>query len=263
MLFPMLRPASGQLAKLPRCLDRFEELKNTTRIDASSLLKLPIVPKDEKQSGVSAQSGSCSGKCISDDERERLTGDYLEFAKALLPDGVLKTAGKSRDIVTVEDVAIFLMIGKFFTENMPTNGAMPTNRWSKMWTALMDDGDVSRPFSGKRFAAIRNHLSSLGLIDWQDANYTPGFETASGKWVKGEAAQWQFDPELMDVLQSEEEEASSMVTSTEESEEFIASLTELPPVEVIKPVKCYATVIMAVDLNDFVPIFDPVACLAA
>jgi hypothetical protein len=45
----LLSYRSGQLAKLPRCLDRFEELKNTTRIDASSLLKLPIVPKDEKE----------------------------------------------------------------------------------------------------------------------------------------------------------------------------------------------------------------------
>jgi len=260
----LLSYRSGQLAKLPRCLDRFEELKNTTRIEASSLFKLPIVPKDKKeQSGVSAQSGSCSGKCISESDLKQLTGDYLELAKALLPDSVLKTAGVGRDVVTIEDVAIFLMIGKFFTENMPSNGAMPTNRWSKMWTALMDDGDVSRPFNGKRFAAIRNYLTSLGLMDWQNENYTPGFMNTSGKWIKGVAAQWQFSIKLMGVLQNEEREASSMVTSTEERGEFIASLTKLPFDEVTKPVKYYPTVIVTVDLNDLVPIFDPVACLAA
>jgi len=61
----LLSYQSGQLAKLPRCLDRFEELKNTTCIDAASLLKLPLVPKDEKWGGdVFADSASSYFGCL-------------------------------------------------------------------------------------------------------------------------------------------------------------------------------------------------------
>jgi hypothetical protein len=57
-----------------------------------------------------------------------------------------------------------------------------------------------------------------------------------------------------------------LVTATNnaiEIEEFIGSLTTIPPDEVIKPVKYYPTVELAVDLNELVPIFDKKTCLAA
>ena len=57
-----------------------------------------------------------------------------------------------------------------------------------------------------------------------------------------------------------------MVTSTNnaiEIEEFFGSLTTIPPDEVVKPVKYYPTVELAVDLNELVPIFDKNTCLAA
>lgn len=60
--------------------------------------------------------------------------------------------------------------------------------------------DISRPFDHKRFAAIRNYLSSLGLLDWQDNKYRPGWTDWDGQYHGGKACRWQASELLIQML---------------------------------------------------------------
>ena len=137
-----------------------------------------------------------SVKYISDDELQKLDSHYLSVAEQLLADVTLTVDG-SRQQIIAEDLAIALMIGKFFTEDMNADGSMPTKRWRKMWTAMKDAGDIERQYSGPRFKTIRNFLTGLGLIDWEDEKYQVGWVDDEGKYHKGKAAKWKFSAELM------------------------------------------------------------------
>jgi hypothetical protein len=68
---------------------------------------------------------------------------------------------------------------------------MPSRRIGAIWAAMFKGKEVNRPHCVKRVAAIRNHLSDLGLIAWQDERYwapdkagKPGCETRKGVCCK-------------------------------------------------------------------------------
>ena len=67
--------------------------------------------------------------------------------------GEKKLVAKGRKVVTEEDLAVFLMLLRFFTNNMNADGSLPVARWREMWTALHGAGDVEQglvPPSGLR-----------------------------------------------------------------------------------------------------------------
>ena len=48
---------------------------------------------------------------------------------------------------------------------------LPVRRFEGLWTGLYEAGDVGRAFDCHRFKAIRDYLSDLGLIDWEDHTF--------------------------------------------------------------------------------------------
>ncbi|WDI39877.1 hypothetical protein [Bremerella sp. P1] len=252
--FEVLSYKSGMLAKVPRGLvSRFDELKNTTRIAAGDILfHLPTPETKPSLIQVDPSSGSVSGKHFDAETLAGLKKDgrFQVVASSLISAHPLKTSGRS--VVTVGDMAIALMLGEWLTNNMPANGAMPTKRWAELWKALYEAGDVERGWDHKRFAVIRNYLSSLGLIEWEDESYRPGWYADDGTFVKGKAAKWRFSAELMVKLaeagekQLEAEEATfftgggSILYGNPISPSLLSwseSLTRTPDQDVIRPVE--------------------------
>jgi len=145
----LLTYKSGQLAKLPReALARADELRGTTRISVGELRKLYIpAAKDESDDSVvsgtrgarmtsvvsvpgsenwekeasvvsekvEAKSGSIAGHHFGLEELAKLGGGYLTLAKELL--GGRKLVATGRRVVTEGDMAIFLMVLRFFSLN--------------------------------------------------------------------------------------------------------------------------------------------------
>ncbi len=240
---------SGTLAKFPRIptVEDEESLRNTTIVTVNDLQRLPIVEERAKPSSESRQSsgtrqvsGSTTGKHISDGELEEVDGHYRMVAETLMEAHQLKTSGKT--VATVEDVAIFLMLLKFFTNNMNPDGSLPVKRWSEMWKSVKDAGDINRAFCCQRFSSIRDHLSKLGLLDWKDESYSIGWTDLDGQYHKGKAAKWKASEELMamlelpDVSQTEERKKgrTSFIRTTLLN--FFKSLTRLTDSETIRPV---------------------------
>ncbi|HEU5115467.1 MAG TPA: hypothetical protein VFT74_02210 [Isosphaeraceae bacterium] len=211
---------SGQLAKLPReALTRADELRETTRIDVDALRRLKL-PSEMGEPGDSVadnstsrkghvvlqdvekkQTGSIAGRHFGPDELARLKGSYPSIARVLLGERKLVTTG--RKVITVEDLAIFLMILRFFTKNMNVDGTLPTARWREMWSALYEAGDIERAWCHHRFAMMRNFLSEQNLLSWEDEGFVNGSEV-HGRYVPGTAAKWRASEELMDRLDAED-----------------------------------------------------------
>src|SRR5262249_48893626 len=83
-----------------------------------------------------------------------------------------------------------------------------------LWRALYQAGDVQRGFNPKRFAAVRNHLSSLvvdgeALLDWEDETYSAG-----------QACKWRASEKLMGMIEQERERTSSTETDLVVLDEF-------------------------------------------
>jgi hypothetical protein len=255
---------SGQLAKLPREHHRFDELQKTARIKSIDLFRLPPTDNDCAPRSVrptvapeltaarllaGSVAGSVSGRLISDAELNQLTGHYANVASLLLDHHHLRTSGRS--IVTVEDVAIFLMLLRFFTQNMNADKTLPQARFKGLWTALLESRDVDRQFDDKRFATIRNYLSSLGLLNWEDEHFVVGNGVRRGR-----ACKWKASKLLMSMLRWEEAQTAEAVpsftsisSSTDKREErgaplagtellkTVQNLVRMPDQQVIRPVE--------------------------
>ncbi|QDU80510.1 hypothetical protein Pla110_22400 [Polystyrenella longa] len=207
----LLSYKSGGLIKLPRERHRFDELKDTTIVETLDLLKLPVVEQKSTlpKSSVTKTSkgGSISGKLFIEEELAKLNGHYLRCAEALLGKEKLKVNGKNRSTVSAEYLAVYLMLGKYFTENMNSDGSLPWLRWSQTWNAVYEEQDISIEFNTARNAACRRYLDSLGLISWQDNTFAMGVRDDDGKVLrKGRAMRWQFDEVLMQLLEAQEQE---------------------------------------------------------
>lgn len=226
---------SGQLAKLPReALTRTEELRGTTRVTVSELRKLPVpavesvdsfANRDAKRAGkksavsvsesgnwdseasvvsekVKKQTGSIAAHHFGPEELSKLDKDYLTLANELLAGK--KLVVKGRMVVTNKDVAAFLMILKFFSQNMNVDGTLPVARWRAMWTALFGSGDIGRAWCHHRFAAMRNFFSDGGWLAWGDESFVVGVDTKDGRFVPGRASKWRAGEELMARLEAQE-----------------------------------------------------------
>ena len=78
-----------------------------------------------------------------------------------------------RKLIIEEDIAILIMILKYFKLDAKEDGAMPVLRIYNFWRSLYLAGHIDRSAAYRRITAIRNWLSGLGLIDWQDHTYEP------------------------------------------------------------------------------------------
>jgi len=153
--------------------------------------------------------------------------------------------------VTAEDLGVFLMELEFISLNMILDGSLPTARFKSLWEAMLEKGDIVRGWDYKRFAAMRNYLSSLGLLEWEDERYSPG---AGGQ--KGQAAKWRASEKLLKMLKEleKEEEIDTSLTGT-----TLIYLSEL------KEQKTYLRPIQVVNIGrrrDFHPLFLDMGLLA-
>ncbi len=85
---------------------------------------------------------------------------------------------------------------------MNEDGSLPWKRFAGLWTALYKAKDIDRAFDAKRFAALRNYLSSLELLDWTDDTYKQG-HWEKGVKVGGIACKWKASDVLMGMLKGE------------------------------------------------------------
>ena len=227
---------SGQLAKLPRqALARADELRGTTKVTVDELRKLPVPTADESEASVvhrarkarldssfsvpesenweqepsvvpekakKTKSGSIAGHHFGEEELAKLGGGYLSLAKEFLGDRKLVATG--RRVVTEEDVAVFLMILKFFSNNMNADGSLPVARWRGMWGSLFSAGDVGRAWCHHRFATMRNFLTDQGLLSWEEEEFVVGVVDEAGWFMPGRASKWKAGEELMAKLEAVE-----------------------------------------------------------
>ena len=71
------------------------------------------------------------------------------------------------------------------------DGSLPLMRVKGLWDAAFKAGDTSRAFSFHRFQAIRNMLSDMELLEWEDADY-----------CFGKACRWRASEKLMGMMES-------------------------------------------------------------
>ena len=209
---------AGILAKIPRQVHRFEEWKRTTVLDQFGIRKLTttlrsLTPEVATAEKIVSQvvsrpsrtkiSGSIGGKLIGEEELAQIAehGHYRKVATTLMASHVLKTSGRS--VVTTEDVATFLLLLKFFTGRMNADGSLPVRRFEGLWAGLYEAGDLERAFDCHRFKSIRDYLSDLGLIDWQDSTFIVPRIDEAGRKRKGRACKWMAGASLMELLDSE------------------------------------------------------------
>ena len=210
-----------------------------------------------------------TGKMIGEGELEQLAqgGHYRTVAATLLGIHKLKTSG--RTVVTADDVAIFLVCLKFFTGRMNADGTLPVKRFQGLWSAMYEAGDADRAFDCHRFKVIRDYISDLGLLDWEDRTFVAPMKDHHGRRFNGRACKWKANEELMamlgwekvevkaevipvPVVQGQEEgegEASLVGTETSPTPhpicvkliEIIRSLIRAPEGEEIRPVEVLST----------------------
>ncbi len=162
-------------------------------------------------------SGSIVGRHFGDEELAKLKGGYLSLAKDLLGEKRLVATG--RKVVTEGDLAVFLMLLRFFSLNMNVDGSLPTARWREMWTALFEAGDIERGWCHHRFARMRNFLSDKDLIDWQDEDFVVGVYGDDGRFIPGKAAKWRADSKFMSMFDEAEEPYVKQVTEVQAQQE--------------------------------------------
>ena len=238
---------AGTLAKIPREVHRFEEWKRTTvmtdrdvrrlmtKLRLTEAAEFSITPKrppakvvaditvrgsmTSKVCGEIRASGSMTGKVIVEGELAQLTkgGHYMNVAASLLEHHTLKTT--RRTIVRTEDVAIFLVCLKFFSGRMNADGTLPVKRFEAIWTAMYEAGDVGRAFDCHRFKVIRDYISGLGLLDWQERTFVAPRLDGFGNRKKGRACKWMAGEGLMAMLAWEKSVEVGGVTQVEDEQD--------------------------------------------
>lgn len=211
----------GQALKLPRIKtdEQAKALMSTTVVDTRFLIKLVAQPSDKSHlPRILGGTAEFSDKKINPEPQViikkrksgsttadigEVLGDYLpnlktQYLKAAyhlteLPIRCLS----GREVGTVEDLAIFLMLWDFFESKPNEDGTMPVQRFKKSWQRLYENAHISRQWNDRRFAVLRNHLSELGLIDWIDEEFEY-FENRPGE---GTACKWKMTSLMQEIIE--------------------------------------------------------------
>jgi hypothetical protein len=205
----------GTFAKLPRDVSRFAEWVGTTTLTVAELLALPLAEaKPAAEAKVLERKtqqqpcGSISGKNISRDELD------------LMPtwERLFKEARKSKPLhggrwaVTEADFTQAVVLLRFFTENPNPDGSLPQRRVQELWKALYEAGDFARPWNHHRWKAVRDWMSEMGWLDWQDHRYQTGTGRGDGR-----ACKWRLHDDFMlhlDRLALHQEEGGASFVDT-------------------------------------------------
>ncbi len=194
---------SGCLAKLPRDISgRFDEFKNTTVLSFDDIIDLEekaekIVIPAPKEPLIVKIKGSTSAHPIKKDEIEAINGPYLDFAKTWVLESVVTS---SRAKVEPADLAIALPILKFCSQNMNSDGTMPTKRIKTIWDRLFAEGEIDRAFDYHRWKVIRDLIETHDGLEMHDRLYYTGFVNDQGDLIKGKAAKWKLADWLVEEL---------------------------------------------------------------
>jgi len=195
----------GFLAKIPRDWKRFKEWLSTTQMTAHELRALPerfpvaeSVKREpeEKSPAPRVVKGSVSGKLVDPEVIQELE----PLAKELLAQQTPEVGRASRAKVVAEDVQVALAVIRGCTLHPNPDGSLPLMRVKAIWDAVHAAGDTTRAFSFHRFQAIRNMLSDMGLLEWEDSTYH-----------FGKACRWRASEKLMGMM---EEALSGSSTTT-------------------------------------------------
>ena len=202
----------GQWIKYPR-----GDARGTTVIHIDDLARFQpeaeqTVPKPQKRKADNPSSKPRSGSWM---PHAIMPFDLAEIPRLKVLAGKLGMPAKCSAglAITDDDMAIFLVLLRFFTSHMNADGTLPTARFEALWTALYDCRDVKRAFNAKRYAAIRNHLSALSvvgtkLLSWEDETYSIG-----------RACKWRASATLLSLINPQDMEPST--------KEFLSSLSSL------------------------------------
>jgi hypothetical protein len=71
------------------------------------------------------------------------------------------------------------------------DGSLPVMRAKGLWDGAFKAGDTKRAFNFHRWAAIRNMLTDMGLLEWEDSTYQ-----------FGKAYRWRASAKLMERMES-------------------------------------------------------------
>lgn len=181
----------GKLYRLPRqVLTRLDEWNDRAEVDVYSFdFKSfeELQPKTPEQPFMN--DGSCWGRQVADPKPIENLAKYIMGKNSIKVNDDLQ--------YTTQDLAILLQILFTCTNNLPTDGGMPTRRIKGFWDALMMAGDIDRGWQPARYTQMRNLLTSAGLIIWEDPTFHIGVE---GK--KGKAACYHLNEEMMEIITS-------------------------------------------------------------
>jgi hypothetical protein len=205
----------GTFAKLPRDVSRFAEWTGTTTLTMGELLALPLAEaKPAAEARVQERKtqqqpcGSISGKNISRDELD-LMPTWERLFKAARKD---KPLHGDRWAVTEADFAQAVVLLRFFTENPNPDGSLPQRRVQELWTALYEAGDFDRPWNHHRWKAVRDWMSEMGWLDWQDHRYQTGTGRGDGR-----ACRWRLHDDFvlhLDRLALDQKEGAASFVDT-------------------------------------------------
>ena len=147
-----------------------------------------MIPAPKKLSIVKIK-GSTSAHPIKKDEIEAINGPYLEFARSWVPESV---GTSSRARVDAIDLAIALPILKFCSQNMNSDGTMPTKRIKTIWDRLFAEGEIDRAFDYHRWKVIRDLIETQDAVwRWRIVISTPD-SSMTRALIKGKAAKWKL-----------------------------------------------------------------------
>jgi hypothetical protein len=186
----------GFLAKMPRDWRRMAEWESTTCMTAHELRALPerfpvaepVEPEPEvKSPAPKVAKGSVLGKMVDPEVIQKLE----PLARELLKSNAPEVGRSSRAVVTVEDVQVSLALIRACTLHPNPDGSLPVMRVKGLWDAAFKAGDTRRAFSFHRFQAIRNMLSDMELLEWEDSTYR-----------FGKACRWRASEKLMGMMES-------------------------------------------------------------
>jgi hypothetical protein len=154
---------------------------------------------EQKSPVVKVVKGSVCGKMVDPDHVRLLE----PLARRLLDLKSPEVKGGSRAVVVVEDVQVSLAIIRSCTLRPNPDESMPLARIKGLWDAMYLAGDVARAFRFNRFAAIRDMLTGLGLIEWMDAEYR-----------FGKACKWRASAKLMEMMDELVERTTTSLSSS-------------------------------------------------